>query len=50
MPVTESVPVCSGSSGMADGSEWDELDEMSLHASQLDLSDELPANVCTHTS
>jgi len=34
----------SGSSEMADGSEWDELDEMSLHASQLALSDESPAN------
>ena len=34
----------SGSSEMADGSEWDELDEMSLHASQLALSDELPVN------
>ena len=43
--MTESrVPVCSGSSGMAD--EWEELDEMSLHASQLALSDESPANVC----
>jgi hypothetical protein len=29
---------------MEDGSEWDELDEMSLRASQLALSDELPVN------